>query len=80
MTAFEHAHGGEEADAGTERGSADVEAAGEFTLRREAISGFKDAGGDEGANVVDDLHGELTVSADGVGLFVLQGRPPKVII
>ena len=62
VTALEDAHGGEEADAGAEAGAADLELAGEFALGREAVAGVDLAAGDEGADVLDDLHGELAVA------------------
>ena len=61
VAAFEDAHGGEEADAGAEAGAGDFELAGEFALGRETVAGVDLAAGDEGANVLDDLHGELAV-------------------
>ena len=75
MTAFEDAHGGEEADTGAKAGAADLELAGEFALGGESVAGFDFAGGDEGAYVLDDLHGELAVAGDFVvhlftGIFV----------
>ncbi len=63
VAALEHAHGGEEADAGAEGRAADLELAGEFALGREAVAGLERAAGDEAAHVVDDLHGELAVAA-----------------
>ena len=66
VTAFEDAHGGEEADAGAEAGAADLELAGEFALGRETVAGVYLAAGDEGADVLDDLHGELAVGCDVV--------------
>ena len=63
VAALEHAHGGEEADAGAQGGAADLEFAGEFALGREAVAGVELAAGDEGAHVVDDLQGELAVAA-----------------
>ena len=62
VAALEDAHGGEEADAGAEAGAADLELAGEFALGREAVAGVDLAAGDEGADVLDDLHGELAVA------------------
>ena len=62
VAALEDAHGGEEADAGAEAGAADLELAGELALGREAVAGVDFAGADEGANVLDDLHGELAVA------------------
>ena len=62
MAALEDAHGGEEADAGAEAGAADLELAGEFALRRKAVAGVNLTAADEGANVLDDLHGELAVA------------------
>ena len=62
VAALEDAHGGEEADAGAEAGAADLELAGEFALGREAVAGADLAAGDEGADVLDDLHGELAVA------------------
>jgi hypothetical protein len=61
VTALEHAHGGEEADSGAEAGTADLELAGQLTLGGETVARFDLSGGDEGANVFDDLHGELAV-------------------
>ena len=66
VAALEHAHGGEEADAGAQRGAADLELAGEFALGWETIAGMEGPAGDEGAHVVDDLHGELTVAVAGL--------------
>ena len=63
VAALEHAHGGEEADAGAQAGAADLQLAGEFALGRQAVAGVELSAGDEGANVVDDLHGELAVAA-----------------
>ena len=61
VTAFEDAHGGEEADAGAEAGAGDFELAGEFALGREAVAGVDLTAADEGADVLDDLHGQLAV-------------------
>jgi hypothetical protein len=70
VAAFEHAHGGEEADSGAEAGTADLEFACQFAFRRKAIAGFDLSGGDEGANMFDDLHGQLAVrGCVGDGLF-----------
>ena len=64
VAAFEDAHGGEEADAGAEAGAADLELAGELALGWKAVAGVDLAAADEGANVLDDLHGELAVPGD----------------
>jgi hypothetical protein len=64
VAAFEHTHGREKADAGAKAGTADAELAGEFALGWETAAGFHLATGDEGANVLDDLHGELAVRCD----------------
>jgi len=61
VAALEDAHGGEEADSGAEAGTADLELAGELALGGKTVSGFDLAGGDEGTDVFDDLHGELAV-------------------
>ena len=63
VAALEHAHGGEEADAGAQGGAADLELAGEFALGRQAVAGVQRSAGDEAAHVVDDLQGELAVAA-----------------
>jgi hypothetical protein len=63
MPALEHAHGGEEADAGAQGRAADLELAGEFALGRKAIAGVQRPAGDECAYVVYDLESELTVAA-----------------
>jgi hypothetical protein len=70
MAALEDAHGGEEADSGAEAGAADFELAGEFALRRKTVAWFDLTGGDEGADVLDDLHGELAVRGYVVVQFV----------
>jgi len=62
MTALEDAHCREETDAGTEAGAADLELTGKFTLGRKAVARMDLTAADEGANVLDDLHGELTVA------------------
>ncbi len=61
VAALEDAHGGEEADAGTEAGAADLEFACQFALGWEAVARLYLAFSDERANVFDDLHGELAV-------------------
>jgi hypothetical protein len=68
VAALEDTHGGEEAYSGAEAGAADLESAGEFALGRKAVAWFDLTGGDEGADVLDDLHGELAVR----GYVVLQ--------
>ena len=74
VTALEDAHGGEEADAGAEAGTADLELAGEITLGRETVARLDLTFGDEGTDVFDDLHGELAVASDlVVNLFDLFG-------
>ena len=50
------------------RGAADLELAGELAFGREAVAGVELAGGDQGAHMVDDLHGELAVAAGLVTL------------
>jgi hypothetical protein len=55
VPALEHAHGGEEADAGAQGGAADLQFAGELALGREAIAGAKRSAGNKAAHVVDDL-------------------------
>jgi hypothetical protein len=63
VAAFEDTHGGEEADAGAETGAADLELAGQLTLRGETVAGMNLTAADEGANVFDDLHGELAMAS-----------------
>ena len=63
VTALEHAHGGEEADAGAQRGAADLQLAGQLALGWKAVAGAQRSAGDEAAHVVDDLQGELAVAA-----------------
>ena len=53
------AHGGEIADAGAEAGAADLEVAGELALGREFVAGLERATFNQGANVVDHLHGSV---------------------
>jgi hypothetical protein len=62
VTAFEDSHGREEADAGAEAGAADLEFLSELALWREAVAWFDLSTGDERAYVLNDLHGQLTVS------------------
>jgi hypothetical protein len=70
VAALEHSHGGEEADSGAKAGTADLELACQFAFRRKAIAGFDLSRGDEGANMFDDLHGQLAVrGCVGDGLF-----------
>ena len=69
MAAFEYAHCGEEADAGTEAGAADLELSGEFAFGGRRSPGWTSPLADEGANVLDDLHGELAVAGDLVVLL-----------
>jgi hypothetical protein len=69
VATFEHAHGRQKADAGTETGTANFELAGEFTFRGKAITRMNFAAADERANVLHDLHGELTVAGDLVVLL-----------
>jgi hypothetical protein len=64
VAALEDAHGGEEADAGAEAGTADLELASEFAFGRETVAGMDLAAADEGANMLDDLHGERAVASD----------------
>ena len=64
VAAFENAHGREEADAGAETGAADFQLAGEFALGGETVAGVYLATADEGADVLDDLHGERAVASD----------------
>jgi len=78
VAALEDAHGGEEADAGAKAGAADLELAGEVAFGRETVAGLDLALGDEGADVLDDLEGELAVASrlvmilfDVFGLFGL---------
>jgi hypothetical protein len=61
VAALQYSHGGEEADARTKAGSADLEFACQLAFGRETVSRFDLSRGDEGANVLDDLHGELAV-------------------
>jgi hypothetical protein len=79
VAALEDSHGREEADAGTEAGTTDLELAGEVALGRETVAWFDLSLGDEGADVVDDLHGELAVSRYFVmnlfDLFGLSSHP-----
>jgi hypothetical protein len=70
VAAFEDSHGGEEADAGAKAGTADLELAGELALGWETVAGVDFSAADERANVVDDLHGELTVAGDLVKLLL----------
>ena len=64
MAALENAHCGEKTYARAKAGTADLELAGQFTLRGEAVAGMNLTAADERANVFDDLHGELTVAGD----------------
>jgi hypothetical protein len=64
VAAFENTHCGEKTNAGAEAGTADLELAGEFAFGGEAVAGVDFAAADEGANVLDDLHGELAVASD----------------
>ena len=64
VAAFEDAHGREEADAGAKAGTADLELPGEFALGRKPVAWVDLTAADEGANVLDDLHGELAVAGD----------------
>ncbi len=64
VAALEDAHGGEETDAGAKTGAADLELAGEFALGRKAVARVDLPAADEGADVLDDLHGELAVAGD----------------
>jgi hypothetical protein len=68
VAAFEDAHGGEEADAGAEAGTADLELAGEVSLGWEAVAGMNLSPADERADVLYNLHGELAVAG---GLVVI---------
>jgi hypothetical protein len=72
VAALKDTHGREEADAGAKAGAADLELAGEFALGREAVAWFDLSGGDEGANVFDDLHGELAMGG-GIVLQFVEG-------
>jgi hypothetical protein len=63
MPTFENAHCGQESNAGAKAGAADLELAGQFTLRRQAVAGMNLAAADEEANMLDDLHGELAVAS-----------------
>jgi hypothetical protein len=75
VAAFEDAHGGEEADAGAEAGTADLELAGEVALGRETVAGMDLSPADERADMFYDLHGEQAVAVSFVvsifGLFDL---------
>jgi hypothetical protein len=64
MSALEDSHGREETDPGAETGAADLEFAGELALWRKAVAGMDLTAADEGANVFDDLHGELAVTSN----------------
>jgi short subunit dehydrogenase-like uncharacterized protein len=64
VAAFEDAHGREEANACAKAGAADLELTGEFALRRQPIAGVDLTAADEGANMLNDLHGELAVARD----------------
>jgi hypothetical protein len=57
MAALENAHCGEKTYARAKAGAADLELAGQFTLRGEAVAGMNLTAADERANVLDDLHG-----------------------
>jgi len=70
VAALEDSHGGEEADAGAQAGAADLEFAGELTLGWKAVAWFDLTGGNEGADVLYDLHGELAVRGYVVVQFV----------
>jgi len=63
VAALENTHGGEKADAGAEAGAADLELAGQLTLRGETVAGMNLTAADERANVLDDLHGELAMAS-----------------
>ncbi len=69
VAALEDSHGGEEADAGAKAGATDLELAGEFSFGWETVARVDLAFADEGANVLDDLHGELAVAGDLVKLL-----------
>ncbi len=75
VAALEHAHGGEEADAGAEGGAADLQLAGEFAFGRKPVAGVHLAGGDQAADVLDDLQGELAVAVALVRLAPLASKP-----
>jgi hypothetical protein len=72
VAALENSHGGEEADSGAKARAADLKLAGEFALRGEAVAWSDLTGGDQGADVLDDLHGELTVRSCAVRGLVLD--------
>lgn len=64
MATLEDSHRGEEANAGAEAGAADLELAGELALGRKTVARADLTAADEGANMLDDLHGELAVTGD----------------
>jgi hypothetical protein len=63
VAALENTHGGEKTDARAEAGTADLELAGQLALRRQPVAGMDLAAADEGAYVLDDLHGELAMTS-----------------
>jgi hypothetical protein len=64
MAAFKNTHCGEKADAGTEAGAADLKLTGKLAFGRKTVAGVNLTAANERANVLDDLHGELTVARD----------------
>ena len=64
-------------DAGAQRGAGDFEFAGEFALGRQAIAGAQGTGGDEAADVFDDLEGELAMAARLFAGFLLLRRAAR---
>jgi hypothetical protein len=64
VPAFENAHGGQKADSGAEAGSTDLEFSGQLALGGKTISGMHLAFGNEGADMLDDLHGQLAVAGN----------------
>jgi hypothetical protein len=63
MAAFEDAHRRKKTDAGAEARAADFELAGKLALGRETVSRFDLAAADESADMLDDLHGEVTMGS-----------------
>ncbi len=80
MTALEHAHGGEKADAGAERGAADLELDGQLALGWKAVARAQRSAGDERAHVVDDLHGELAVAVRVLACLLPGGLYGSVVV
>jgi hypothetical protein len=64
MAALEHAHGREKTDARAQTGAADLQFAGELALGRKTVARMHLPTADEGANVLNNLHGERAVARD----------------